>query len=319
MSTPPTVLVMHEAPHDRSVEELWTAIESHDERIDLRRARSYAETERQIPEAEIVVTRALDDDLLEAATELEWVQALNAGVDHYNLDRMRDRDIILTNASGVHTIPAAEQVLGTMLLFERNLLEGIRRHQRREWRHFSGGELHGSTVGVIGVGEIGGGIADRASAFGMETLGLRRNPERGHDSVDEMFGPDELDALLARSKYVVLSCPLTEDTRGLLDARAFESMRSDAVVVNVARGEVVDEEALVTALRGGEIGGAALDVQATEPLPEDSPLWTLSNVLVTPHMAGSSPKYLDRCADIFLSNYERYRRGEYDAFENRVL
>ncbi|WP_096390233.1 D-2-hydroxyacid dehydrogenase [Halopenitus persicus] len=319
MSTPPTVLVMHEAPHDRSVEELWTAIESHDAAIDLRRARSYAETERQIPEAEIVVTRALDEDLLEAATELEWVQALNAGVDHYDLDRMRDRDIILTNASGVHAIPAAEQVLGTMLLFERNLLEGIRRHRRREWRHFSGGELHGSTVGVIGVGEIGGGIADRTSAFGMETLGLRRNPDQGHDSVDEMFGPDELDALLARSKYVVLSCPLTEDTRGLLDARAFESMRSDAVVVNVARGEVVDEDALVTALRGGEIGGAALDVQATEPLPEDSPLWNLSNVLVTPHMAGSSPKYLDRCADIFLSNYERYRRGEYDAFENRVL
>ncbi|MDZ5811400.1 D-2-hydroxyacid dehydrogenase [Halorubrum sp. AD140] len=310
---------MHEAPHDRSVEELWTAIESYDGEIALRRAESYMETRKYISEAEIVITRALDDTLLTEATELKWVQALNAGVDHYNLTHMRDRGIMLTNASGVHAFPAAEQVLAYMLLFERNLLQGIHRQRRHEWRHFGGGELSGTTVGIIGVGEIGGAVATRAAAFGMDTLGMRRNPDRSHEAIDKMLGPDRLHELLARSKYVVLTCPLTDDTRGLLGATEFESMRSDAVVVNVARGEVIDQQALAASLQNGKIGGAALDVQTPEPLPEESPLWTLSNVVITPHMAGSSPKYLDRCADIFLSNYEHYLQGEYDQFENRVV
>lgn len=211
---------MHEAPHNGSIKDLWTAIKAHDTEIDLLRAESYAETKRQISDAEILIIRALDDTLLEEATELEWVQALNAGVDHYNLSRMRNRDIILTNASGVHAVPASEQVLANMLMFERDLLEGIHRYQRREWRHFGGGELYETTAGIIGVGEFGGAIADRAAAFGMETLGLRRNPRQDHNSVDEVFGPNQLHELLIRAKYLVLSGPLTEETRGLLGARS---------------------------------------------------------------------------------------------------
>lgn len=319
MSQTADVLLMHEAPHRRTVDELVEAIESRDPEIDIAGAESYDESRRRIADAEVVVTRSLPDEFLAEASELRWVQALNAGVDHYDVEQMRERDVILTNASGVHAIPAAEQVVGYMLQFERNLLRGFRRQQRHEWRHFGGGELYGSTLGVVGVGEIGGTVADRASAFGMQTLGVRRSPERGHESVDDMYGLEDLHGVLSRSDYVVLACPLTDDTRGLIGPRAFESMRSDGVLINVARGGVVDEDALVVALQKGKIGGAALDVQSEEPLPDDSPLWTQSNVILTPHMAGSTPRYLERCADIFVANFERYGSGDYDDFENRIV
>lgn len=301
----PDVLLMHEVPHQQTVDELALAITNLDEDIDLIRANSYDESRDRIQNAEIVITRNLPDDLLSEASALQWIQALNAGVDHYNVNQIRERDIVLTNASGVHAIPAAEQALGYMLQFERNLVRGLRQQRRKEWRHFGGGELHNSTLGIVGVGEIGGRVAELGSAFDMTTLGLRRTPARGHSAVDEMYGIENLHEVLARSDYVVLACPLTDETRGLIGDREFESMKSDGVLINVARGAVVNEEELVTALKKGKIGGAALDVQSQEPLPEDSPLWTLSNVVITPHMAGSTPKYLERCADIFVRNYER--------------
>ncbi|ELZ06029.1 D-2-hydroxyacid dehydrogenase [Natrialba asiatica] len=321
MAETATALVMHEAPHQGSVDELAAAVRDRNSEIPLTKAYSYEDSKRALQDegTEIVITRALPDELLAEAPAVRWIQALSAGVDHYDIERLRDRGIRLTNASGVHANPAAEQVLGYMLQFERNLRRGFRQQTRREWRHFGGGELADGTLGVIGVGEIGGRIAELGSAFEMTTLGLRQSPDRGHDAIDEMFGPDELHALLARSDYVALACPLTDGTHGLLSAREFESMPQHGVVLNVARGEIIDEPALIAALQKGTIGGAALDVQRREPLPADSPLWDLSNVIITPHMAGSTPNYLDRCADIFVSNYDRYVRGETDEFENQIV
>lgn len=319
MPEEPQVLVMHEAPHGDDVSALIAAIESRRPDVDLVHADSYAESRELIVDAEIVITRELSAELLDAAESLEWVQALNAGVDSYDLDRLQQMDVALTNAAGVHAIPAGEQVLGYMIVFERRLHRGLRQQSRREWHHYTGGELHGKTVGVVGVGSIGGRVAELTSALGMTVVGTKRRPEDSPDHVDEIYGPDDLHQVLGQSDYVVVTCPLTSETRGLFGPREFSSMRADGVLVNVGRGPVVQEDALATALQTGKLRGAALDVQETEPLPRASPLWDHTDVILTPHMAGSTPQYLERCGEIFAENYAHYLDGEPDAFRNRIV
>jgi len=267
----------------------------------------------------VAVTWAFDDSLLADASDLKWVHALTAGVDHYPVEALRDAGVALTNASGVHAEPIAEQVLGYLLCFERNLHRGIRQQARGEWDRYGGHELRGKTVGIVGLGAIGGRTAELASALGTTVVGTKRTPADAPDDVDEVFAPSGLPTVLEQSDYVVLTCPLTDDTRGLIDREAIATMREDAVLVNVARGEIVDGDALVAAVRDGEIRGAALDVFCEEPLPTDSPLWDMDEVILTPHMAGSTPAYWARNADIVAANYERLLDGDLDGFENRVV
>ena len=278
--------------------------------VSFRRARTPAEDRQFIETAEVVVAGSFDDDLLAHAPELRWVQAISAGVDHYNVEALREHDVTLTNASGVHAEPIAEQVLGYMLVFERNLHRGIRQQADHLWSKFRGGELRGKTLGIVGLGAIGSRVAELGSTLDMRVVGTKRNPSTAPDAVDEAYGPDALGELLRRADYVVLACPLTDETRGMIDAEALTAMNHDAVLVNVARGPIVDEDALVRALQGRRIRGAALDVFETEPLPPDSLLWDLPNVVVTPHMAGSTPAYRARIADIFAENYPRFVAGE---------
>lgn len=274
--------------------------------------RSYAAT------ADIVATTKFPAELLDDAPELQWVQALSAGVDHYDLDRLQNAGIALTNASGVHAEPIAEQVFGYLLCFEREIHRGLRQQARGAWEQYTGGELRGKTLGVVGLGAIGTRVAEVGQVFGMTVLGTKRNPEDGGEAADEVYGSDDLHIVLAQSDYVVLACPLTEETRGLIGIEEFDVMKSDAVLVNIARGEVVDESALEIAVQKRHIGGAALDVFEEEPLPEDSPLWNLSNVIVTPHMAGWTPYYWERCADLFVENYQLFVDGRTDEFTNRI-
>jgi phosphoglycerate dehydrogenase-like enzyme len=277
------------------------------------------ETDERLPTAEVVVTGPFPDDRLDAAGNLRWIQAVSAGVDHFDRDALSAAGVVLTNASGVHAEPIGEQVLGYMLVFERNIQKGVRQQARGVWETYGGRELRDETVGIIGLGAIGGRIAELADAFGMEVLGTKRDPETAPDAVDEAFAPEGLYEVLSRSDYVVVACPLTEETRGLVGTEELRTMPSSAVLVNVARGEIVDEDALTEALQQGRIRGAALDVFEEEPLPSESPLWDLSNVVVTPHMAGSTPHYYDRCADLFVENYEQFVAGEMDAMENRIV
>lgn len=278
-----------------------------------------AGTRSAIESAEILVTFGLTDELLERAQSLEWIQALSAGVDSYDVATIESREIVLTSASGVHAQPAAEQAIGYMLAFERNFPAAFSNQQRGVFERYAVGELHGSTVGIVGLGAIGRRVAELATPFGVETIGLKRDLSTGGDVVDELVGPEDLESLLVRSDHVVLCCPLTEQTRKMIDTQALRTMNDDAVLINVGRGGLVDEPALERALQRDWIGGAALDVTATEPLPGDSVLWKLSNVLLTPHTAGATPAYMDRCASIVAKNYRAYVDGDLTGLTNRIV
>ena len=270
-----------------------------------------------VADAEIVVTGRLPEEVLAAADDLRWVQALSAGTDAYNHDALDARDIALTTVSGIHAKPIAQQVLGYLLYFERRFDRAIAQQRGRTWKRYTGGELGDRTIGIVGVGAIGSQIADYCATFVARVVGTKRDPSDAPAAIDAVYGPDDLETVLAESDFLVLACPLTEETRGLIDAEAVATLSDDAVLVNIARGEVVDQAALVDALESDELGGAALDVFEEEPLPEASPLWDRDDVLVTPHMAGSTPHYWERCADVFVRNYDRFRDGE--ALENRVV
>ena len=316
--TEPRVLIHHsiEAP---ASEELAAAINERVEDLDLEIASTPPESEQAIGDAEVVLTRRLSDALLDGANRLQWVQSVSAGVDHFDLDHFRDAEIALTSGSGIHAEPIAEQVLGYLLMFERKLLGAVHQQRRGVWESYSGGELRGKTLGIVGLGAIGTRIAQLGSALGMTTIGTKRDPSTAPDVVDEALAPDDLYELLDRSDYVVLACPLTDETRGLIASEELATMSRDAVLVNIARGAVVDQDALTTALQKRHIGGAALDAFVEEPLPGDSPLWKLSNVIVTPHMAGSTPMYWERCAELFAENYAKFVDGELDSMKNRIV
>ncbi|TYT60419.1 D-2-hydroxyacid dehydrogenase [Natrialba swarupiae] len=317
-SNTPEIVVLHRLIHRADPEDLADEIEKRLPNATIHTATSAAESAEYIQTADIAVGAFLTEQLLSNAEQLSWFQTVSAGVDHLPYEEIDERSIHLTSASGVHAEPVAEQAIAYMLAFERDLPRALEQKNRREFRPWVGGELHGKTLGVVGLGSIGTRVAELGDAFGMEILGTKRDPSTAPSVVETVYGPSSTEQLCAQSDYVVLTCPLTERTRGLIDERKFGSMASDSVLINLARGGVVDEEALITALQRGEIAGAALDVFTTEPLPENSPLWNLSNVLLTPHIGGSTPKYWERCADIFVENYEHYVNEDYGSMTNRM-
>ncbi len=241
---------------------------------------------------------------------LQWIHLVSAGVDHALGEQLREMDVVLTNASGVFDLPIAETVMTYILMIAKRMPTFLKQQQERTWRTHQLREIGGLTVGIIGAGSIGTEVARLSQALGLRVIGIRRHPERGAPHVDELLPASQLKHLLAQSDFVVVAVPLTAETRGMLDAAAFCQMRSAAWLINVARGAVVDQDALVTALREGQIGGAALDVFVEEPLPETSPLWELDNVILTPHNSWSTPHTARREAALFLRNLRRYLRDE---------
>ena len=318
-----SVLVFHRTPPENAggPERLAAAIEARlpDADLELDVADDYGDAAAKLPDAEVLVEHRVDAELLEAAADLEWIQSLSSGYDRFDLEWLADRGIALTTVSGVHATPIAHQILGYVLTFERGLDRARRQADRREWRRFAPSEPTGKTVGIVGLGSIGSRAAEFLEAIGMEVLGVKRDLDDVPDVASEVYPPEELHTVLGRSAYVVAACPLTDETRGMFDERAFASMDTDAVFINIARGDVADEDALVDALRTGNLGGAALDVASEEPLSPASPLWNMENVILTPHMAGGSPKFVDRVAGIFSRNFDRYARGEFEAMESRVV
>ncbi|MEF8785166.1 MAG: D-2-hydroxyacid dehydrogenase [Haloarculaceae archaeon] len=305
----PDVVVLRKGVHGRPIESYADALRERLPDRDIQLARTPTQEQELVASAPVVTGLQMDEKLLDAATELELFACLYAGTGHLPLAAFEERDIAVTNASGVHGPNIAEYVLGTMLAFARGLHQGWQRTQRREWRHYQTRELRGSTVTVVGLGAIGETVVDRLDPFGVETVGVRYTPEKGGPT-DEVLGFDEIHEACARTDYLVLACPLTDATEHLIDGSVFETLPPESVLVNVARGPVVDTDALVSALRSNDIRGAALDVTDPEPLPEDHPLWTLSNVLVTPHNSGDTPQYYERVADILTENLDRRERGE---------
>jgi phosphoglycerate dehydrogenase-like enzyme len=240
---------------------------------------------------------------------LRWFHTFSAGVDSPVFQVLIDRGTLLTNSSGASAPSIAQYVLA-MMLYRTKRIEEWREGQRRHaWERVAASELTGQTAGIVGTGAIGGEVARLAQAFGMRVLGVRRSGKPARH-VDEMLPMRRLPALLKRSDFVVLACPLTKETQGLIDERELRAMKPTATLINVARGRVVDEPALVRALREGWIAGACLDVFHMEPLPPDSPLWDMPNVVVTPHNSGFSPLNMERSMAIFLDNLARFAAGK---------
>jgi len=273
-------------------------------------ARTPDDEKRLAGEATVVTGSSLTEPMLTEADSLRLFASTYAGYDHLPLDALADHGVALTTASGVHGPNIAEYVVGAWLSFCRGFLTARRRQERRSWQSFQARDFAGSRVCVIGLGAIGRAIVDRLDGFDVETVGVRYSPEKGGPT-DELYGFDGIHEAVADSRFVALACPLTDATRHLIDEDVLATMHPETVLVNVARGGVVDTDALVASIRRNAIGAAALDVTDPEPLPNDHPLWDFEDVLVTPHNAGHTPSYYERLADIVAENV---RRGEDDGW-----
>jgi len=270
-----------------------------------------------LAEAEIFVGWRVPPEHFAAARNLRWLHSASAGVEDCLFPALVASDVVLTNSTGLHSVCIPEHILGQMLVLARNFHAAQRLQQRGEWNRFgviafgSGvRELHGSALAILGAGPIGANLARLAAALGMRVRVLRRDPERGVSGAERVCGPDQLHELLGWADFVVVAVPLTAETRGLIGEAELRAMRSDAFLINVARGEVVDEDALVRCLRAGGLAGAALDVFTQEPLPAEHPFWALPNLVITPHISGYTPTYFDRVMEVFEDNLGRYMRGE---------
>lgn len=249
--------------------------------------------------------------VLAAAPGIRWQQTPSAGVNHILTPIFLEHDIILTNGAGVHAIPISEFVLTLILYHAKQLRELQADHDQRIWEKswLVLPELANSTVLILGTGNIGQAIASRAKAFGARVWGGRRRPEP-LTNFDKIVVGNEWHALLPEVDYLVVATPLTPETKALIDETVLRSLPSHAYLINVGRGAVVDESALTKALTEGWIAGAGLDTVSIEPLPPESPLWSLPNLLITPHTSAISPALKERIAALFLDNLERYRVGQ---------
>jgi len=255
----------------------------------------------------------LSDETLQtllSVPTVQWIHSISVGVDHAMNAELQTHPATLTNARGVFDIPIAETVLTYILMVLKRMPDFLAQQRAHQWNKLSLREAGDQTVGLIGAGNIGTEIARRCQALGMRVLATRRHPQQGAAFVDELYSPEELEILLAAADFVIIAVPLTEATRGMVGAAQLHAMKPTAWLVNIARGAVVDEGALIQALREEWIAGAALDVFEQEPLPAESPLWDMSNVILTPHNTWSTPHLQEREAKLFLENLRRYLRDE---------
>lgn len=252
------------------------------------------------------------EDLPELATNLKWVQATSAGIGQFVKRRHYDTrtDWIFTTASGVHARPLAEFALMTMLMFAKEYTYLQSEKAAHHWARYSATELAGKTLGVIGLGSIGEEVARLASAFEMRVIGNRRDPSQKVPYVDELYGHDGLHDVIKQADYLVLATPHTPETEGMIGAEELALLPEGAVLVNIARGAVVDEPALIEVLQSGKLRGAGLDVFADEPLPAESPLWDMPNVIISPHSASTADTENQKIVALFCDNLQRYLAGE---------
>ena len=267
-------------------------------------------------DAEVFVGWHFPAPLFAAAKRLRWAHSASAGVEANLFPELVASDVILTNAAGLHAVSIPEHVLGLMFSLARNFHEAHRLQAQRRWERFgvisyAGGvrELCGSNLAVLGAGAVGIALTRLAAGLGMHVHVMRRRADRPVPGAERVVAPSELHALLSWADFVVVATPLTAETRHLIDKRALAVMKSSAFLINIGRGESIDDAALVAALRANAIAGAGLDVFAEEPLLADSPYWTLPNVIVTPHVSGYTPGYFAKTIELFRDNLDRFLRG----------
>jgi D-2-hydroxyacid dehydrogenase (NADP+) len=287
--------------------------------------RTSDELARRLPEADVLVVSGLWNNALAAMTnKLRFIQSISAGTDQYDQALLRERGIRLASAAGVNAEAVAEHAMALMLALARRIPEARDNQNARRWRGMISeigareDQLTGKTLLVIGLGRIGGRLARLAKAFDMHVIATKRDPDTGTSGADAVYGNDRLPELWGQADIVALTCPLTPQTENLIDATALAAMKPTAHLINVARGRVVNEPALIEALQQQRIAAAGLDVTREEPLPASSPLWAMPQVLITPHSAGETQRYEDGVLDILLDNLERLWRGE-TSLRNQIV
>jgi D-2-hydroxyacid dehydrogenase (NADP+) len=272
-----------------------------------------------IAAADALVTFApmLSSQVLESATRLKWIQALGTGVDNLIDQAALRKDVIVTNVRGIHGAPVSEAALAAMLALARGLPRAIRAQDERQWRRFPAQLLHDKTVGIFGIGQIAEALAPKCKAFGMRVVGITSAP-RNIAGFNRMHRREELAQVVGDFDFLVLLTPLTAATRNSIDAKIFTAMKPTSYLINLARGGVVDEPALIEALNDKRIAGAALDVFSQEPLPVDHPFWSMPNVIITTHQGGFCDVYIDYALPTVETNMECFLKGDFNAMINVV-
>jgi phosphoglycerate dehydrogenase-like enzyme len=246
-----------------------------------------------------------------ANPSVRWVHSRSAGLDHLLFPELVESPVPLTNGSGVFSLSLGEFALGAILYFAKDFRRMLRNQEAGRWEPFNVEEIAGQTAGIVGYGDIGRAVASRVHAMGMRVLALKRHASASPDPlVEEFYSPGELTTLLGLCDYIVVAAPLTPETRHMIGDAAFAAMKPNAVVINIGRGPVIEQAAMVRALESGRIRGAALDVFEQEPIPPGDPIYKLGNVLISPHCADHTKDWLDRAMRFFLEQYERFSAGQ---------
>jgi phosphoglycerate dehydrogenase-like enzyme len=277
----------------------------------------YKRVDAEISDAEIGIAWSIRPEQIKAAKQLRWIHSPAAAVHQLIFPELVESDIVLTNAREVHGPVVAEHVIAQIFALTKKIPDAVRFQENHEWGQQRMWEelprvreVAGATVGLIGLGSIGGAVAGSAKALDMRVIAVREHPEKGNDGADVVFGPEQIDDVFREADYVVLAAPVTSNTKAIANAQRLALMKPDACLINVARGQLVDEAALASALREKRIGGAALDVFPEEPLAAESPLWDVPGLLITPHTAALTGKLWERHYTLFSENLRRYLSGQ---------
>jgi phosphoglycerate dehydrogenase-like enzyme len=277
--------------------------------ITIRAATKEEEIGHFVEKMQILLTFRISDDLIKKASHLQWIQSMATGVDYIiNLPSLK-KEVLVTSTRGIHGPQMSEMAFLLMLALNRNFPQFVRNQDKKVWERWPTKLLNGKKVGILGIGVIGEEIAKKSKAFGMTVHGVDI-VKRKVDAVDYFYEPKDLLKVLQEVDYFIIVAPLSPQTRGMIGARELSYMRPTAFLINIGRGEIVDEEALIQALNSGKIAGAALDAFCQEPLPQDHPFWKMNNVIVTPHVGGASDIYVEQVLSVFEENLRRFLSGD---------
>ncbi len=282
-------------------------------KVDLVFSENKEHLRKIIPDADILVCMKIDNEAFLEAKNLKWVHLGLAGVDKALLPAVVKSRVKLTSSKGIHATTLAELILGMILAFAKGIILSMSFKKKKAWRftevNLAKFGLEGRVLGIIGLGLIGIEVAQKAKAFGMKVIAVKNRPGRASGYVDEVYARWELNQVLKKSDFVFLSVPLTKETYHLIGKKELDQMKKTAFLINTSRGPVVDQAALVDALKERKIAGAGLDVFEEEPLPKSSELWNLDNVIITPHIGGAMPDYYRKVGEVFKDNLERFLQG----------
>lgn len=266
----------------------------------------------ELKDSNILITYGEDltEEIIDSCEQLKWIQIISAGIDKIPFAKLEERGITVANARGIHATPMSEYIFATILQLARKTNEIYLNQLNKKWdRSIRVSEIKGRTLGILGLGAIGSEIARLGKAFGMNVIGMNSDG-REVENVDVIYQPSDINELLNNSDYIVVVLPLTKDTYHFIAEEELKSIRNSSYLLNIGRGDVIDEQALIQALENNEIAGAVLDVFSEEPLPASHPFWTLDNCIVTPHLSGRSQMYMERSLEIFKYNMKLFQDGQ---------